>query len=300
MENHTAKHFVLQLGSLLSLYCSIAFLLTLLFGCINVMYPDAINGYWEIESSQSQIRLGIAMVLVFFPTYILLTRAVNKLRRTETNGAYLTLTKWLVYLSLLVGGGVILGDLVAVIMAFLEGELTQRFILKAFSVLLVVGAAFHYYILDARGYWLTKERSSGLFAIGAGLVVLAALGLGFTLAGSPTKAREVRLDARQITDLQTIQWYVESYITTNKQVPASLEVLGQPIPVAPEGRPAYTYVPTTEGFELCATFAHASPPTDIATLPVKYTDQGITITNTNDWNHAEGFACFARGVQQTQ
>jgi hypothetical protein len=37
----------------------------------------------------------------------------------------------LVYLSLLVGGGVLLGDLVAVILAFLNGEITTRFILKA-------------------------------------------------------------------------------------------------------------------------------------------------------------------------
>jgi hypothetical protein len=48
----------------------------------------------------------------------------------------------LVYLSLLVGGGVLLGDLVAIILAFLNGEITTRFILKAGVLLVVVGAAF--------------------------------------------------------------------------------------------------------------------------------------------------------------
>ncbi|MEN9922388.1 MAG: hypothetical protein RL097_665, partial [Candidatus Parcubacteria bacterium] len=39
MENHTAKHFVLQLGSLASLYLSLSFLLVLLFGVINLIFP---------------------------------------------------------------------------------------------------------------------------------------------------------------------------------------------------------------------------------------------------------------------
>ena len=41
MENHTAKHFVLQLGSLVSLYLSLSFLIVLIFGVINKMFPDA-------------------------------------------------------------------------------------------------------------------------------------------------------------------------------------------------------------------------------------------------------------------
>lgn len=296
MENHTAKHFVLQLGSLLSLYLSIGFLLTLLFGIITVQFPDAANGYWETESAQGQIRLGIAMVLVFFPTYLVLTRTVNTLRRTETNGAYLNLTKWLVYLSLLVGGGVLLGDLVAVIMSYLEGELTERFLLKAFSVFLVVGAAFHYYILDARGYWLTREDKSIMFAFGAGLVVLAALGYGFTQAGSPREARELRLDAKQVQDLQSIQWNIETYIYENKRVPASLTDLSLSVPQAPEGRPAYEYVPTSEGFELCATFANDSINQE-PTFPTRFEDQKIQIFNENNWEYKAGFSCFARTVQ---
>ena len=126
MEHNTAKHFVLQLGSLVSLYLSLTFLLVLLFGAINIIFPDAADYVWEVESAQSQIRIGIAMVIVFFPTYLLITRIVNQARRKEQNGAYLGLTKWLIYLSLLVGGLVLLIDLVVVIMTFLEGEISER------------------------------------------------------------------------------------------------------------------------------------------------------------------------------
>jgi hypothetical protein len=116
MEN-TAKNFALQLGSLISLYVSIGALIALLFGIITLLYPDSAQYAWEGESARITIRTTIAILVVFFPTYITLTRIVNKIRRTES-GTYLTLTKWLIYLSLLIGGGVLLGDLVTVLNSF--------------------------------------------------------------------------------------------------------------------------------------------------------------------------------------
>ena len=155
MENHTAKHFVLQLGSLITLYLSIAFLLVLLFNIINLAYPDAADAYWQIESYSDAVRIGIAMLIVFFPAYLILTRQVNQIRRRESSdGSYLGFTKWLVYLSLLVGGGVILGDLVAVILGFLNGELTTRFMLKS---------VFCYLVLISRSvFWSDWDRESGI------------------------------------------------------------------------------------------------------------------------------------------
>jgi uncharacterized membrane protein len=160
MEHHTAKHFVLQLGSLISLYLSLSFFLVLAFGCINLLFPDTLDSIWEVEQAGSSIRLVFAIVSVFFPTYIILTRLVNKNRRESEDSSYLGLTKWLIYLSLLVSGLVLLGDLVAVIMGFLEGELTFRFILKALAVFVVIGGAFYYYIQDAKGYWLDRDKQS--------------------------------------------------------------------------------------------------------------------------------------------
>ncbi len=58
MENQTPKHFVLQLGSLISLYLTLGFLLSLLFGVINLKFPDATEGYWAIESGTQAVRLG--------------------------------------------------------------------------------------------------------------------------------------------------------------------------------------------------------------------------------------------------
>jgi hypothetical protein len=128
MNHNTPKHFALQIGSLISLYLSLAFLLVLLFGIINLKFSDATQGYWAIESASSSVRLGIAMLAVFFPTYLVLTRLVNKLRRGKNAEQYLTLTKWLIYSSLTIGIGALLIDLAVIIMTFLEGEVTARFI----------------------------------------------------------------------------------------------------------------------------------------------------------------------------
>lgn len=299
MENHTAKHFALQLGSLVSLYLSLSFLLVLLFGLINITFPDAADTIWEIENANGMVRVGFAMVIVFFPTYLALTRQVNKTRRHEPDGSYLGLTKWLLYLSLLVGGAALLGDLVAVIITFLEGDITQRFILKAAAVLVVVGSAFYYYLLDAKGYWIAHEKRSVRYGLIATVVVVMALIAGITSIDSPAQFREYRLDQTQISDLQTIQWQIQDHLAVNGTVPASLDQLvNVKLPDAPENRPAYRYEVTETGFNLCATFADSSNPEDslYARSVVPVADGGY-IVNPNNWEHESGDVCFERVVK---
>ena len=297
MEN-TAKNFALQLGSLIALYVSIGALIGLLFGIITTKYPDTALGYYELESAASTIRYTIAILIVFFPTYIILTRLVNTIRRME-HGMYLTLTKWLIYISLLIGGGVLLGDLVTVLNGFLNGELTIRFILKALSVLVVVGMAFSYYVLDARGYWQSNEKQSIQYAMGVGALVLVVLVLGFMNTKTPNEVREMRIDSKQINNLQNIQSRIEEYYFVKAQLPETLNqaFLGNEAPVASDGRTAYAYKKTSAtSFELCAEFAFASSKSEQAQYAVPmYTDQRV-IKNPYNWEHKEGTQCFERIV----
>lgn len=299
MENmNTARNFALQLGSLIALYVSLSALIAIVFGVINLIYPDVTEGYWAYDSAQSGLRIGIAMLFVFFPTYIVVTRFVNQIRRKET-GTYLTLTKWLVYLSLLVGGCVLLGDLVTVIFTYLNGEVTLRFILKALTLLVVIGSAFYYYILDAKGHWNTHEKESKIYAAAASIIVLGALVLGFTQSDTPKQVREMKLDDQQTQNLQDIQYRIEDHYRINNALPANTKMLyvGVTEPTAPEGRDAYTYTTIdTDTYELCATFAYPSQTTDgsitKATVPV--TD--ILKNPYNNWDHGAGKTCFERTV----
>ncbi len=299
MENHTAKHFVLQLGSLASLYLSLSFLLVLIFGLVNLLFPDAADSVWEAENASSMVRIGIAMTMVFFPTYLTLTRLVNTTRRKDPQGSYLGLTKWLIYLSLLVGGAALLVDLVVVIMTFLEGDITLRFILKAGAVVLVVGAAFYYYLLDARGYWLKNERKSIIFGLGAIAVAATALVFGFANIETPAEVREQKIDETQISDLREIQWRIQDELTLSGRLPATLDELeGGLIPEAPESRPAYVYELTEKGFKLCATFNQASKEGELFGRPITFESSIPTIVNPDNWQHEAGEACFERVVKQ--
>ncbi len=300
MKNHTAKHFALQLGSLASLYLSLSFLLVLIFSLINIIFPDAADSVWQTESASSGIRIGIAMVVVFFPTYLVLTRIVNKTRRKDPNSNYLGLTKWLIYLSLLVGGAVLLGDLVAIIMAFLEGEITQRFILKAAALLIVVGGAFWYYLMDAKGHWMTNEVGSVTYGLITSVLVLVFVVIGFMNIEPPTEVREQKLDDAQISDLQNIQWKVQDYLAVNETIPDSLEELKGNVPEAPEGRSAYTFEKTETGFNLCATFRTESKAQDYYGRPYISDSERAYIANPDDWEHGVGETCFERVVKTNE
>lgn len=294
MEN-TAKHFALQLGSLISLYVSLGALITMLFGVITIIHPDIINGYWEYDSASSSIRFSIALLVVFFPTYIVLTRLVNTSRRTHET-AYLGLTKWLIYLSLLVGGAVLLGDIVSVLYNFLNGELTIRFILKALVVLIVVGVAFVYYLFDAKGYWQTHETHSKQYGLGAVVIVIASLILGFMHTETPSQVREMRIDQTQLSDLQNAQYRIEESYQLTGKLPLTLSEAyqGMDIPKAPTPRADYSYkVVNAQNFELCAEFAVASTKSEQMQYAQPAMD-GMLIKNPNNWIHTEGVSCFTR------
>jgi hypothetical protein len=299
MEHHTAKHFVLQLGSLISLYLSLSFFLVLAFGCINLLFPDTLDSIWEVEQAGSSIRLGFAIVSVFFPTYIILTRLVNKNRRESEDSSYLGLTKWLIYLSLLVSGLVLLGDLVAVIMGFLEGELTFRFILKALAVFVVIGGAFYYYIQDAKGYWLDREKQSIVYGVVASTLIAATLVGALMQIPNPAQVREQKVDSEMISDLQDIQWRTQDYYQANQALPADLTSLyGEfAVPTAPENKPDYVYEVTGDTtFKLCATFNF-----DSNTVSQNYAADRIMMApgfaGNYNWDYKAGEWCFERVIE---
>jgi membrane protein YqaA with SNARE-associated domain len=304
MTNHTAKHFVLQLGSLIALYLSLVFFLVLTFGFINLRFPDGLDSVWQVESAASSIRIGFAMVVVFFPTYLVLTRMVNKNRRSSKDNSYLALTKWMIYLSLLVAGLTLLGDLVAVIMGFLEGELTSRFLLKALAVFVVIGAAFYYYIRDAQGYWLKNEKTSLAYGAGATVIIAAVLIASLGYIQTPAEVREVKADQEIVSDLQDIQWRVESHYERFENLPVDMDSMYLEIsaednpPDAPEGRANYTYSITDaeeNKYKLCGDFKYDSNKLDNQYRPA-YPAENAVYWKNNNWEYKAGEWCFDRVI----
>jgi len=264
------------------------------------MFPDALVGVWEIEGAADSIRIGFAMVVVFFPTYLVLTRMVNQNRRSSKNNTYLGLTKWLIYLSLLVAGLTLLGDMVAVIMGFLEGELTMRFLLKALSVAAVTGAAFFYYIKDAQGYWLTKQKQSLAYAAVASVLIVVVLASALAYIPSPNTVREMKADNEVMYALQNIHWQVQEYYQENESLPATVDAAYGEFDRLPNIAELADYTYTVESkteYTLCTTFNHDSNELDnqYRPMPSMMVEDQIYWRNEN-WDYKAGEWCFEREI----
>lgn len=97
-----------------------------------------------------QIRWAMAVLIVTLPLYLWL--AARERRRSAADPAMQrsAIRNWMVSLTLLFAAAVLLGDLVAVIYAFLNGDFTLQFALKALVVAGVAGGIFGYYRSDGR------------------------------------------------------------------------------------------------------------------------------------------------------
>lgn len=100
--------------------------------------------------SSSRIRWSMAVLIVTLPTYLsLAVRERSKL--TADPALYRSaIRKWLTYITLLISASVLLGDLIAVIYAFLNGDFTLQFFLKAAAVAVIAGGIFAFYLRDIR------------------------------------------------------------------------------------------------------------------------------------------------------
>lgn len=145
---------------------------------------------------------------------------------------------------------------------------------------------------------MTPQRRNVVLATTVSAVVLVVVVAGFTLLGSPSYRRQLRLDAQRVSALQAISDEVarparESGDATPVVLPPSLEQLvtrqGSWLTPAdardPETGAPYEYrVTDASHYELCASFALPTPSESVAR-------QSGTVAAAF-WNHGSGRSCF--------
>jgi hypothetical protein len=119
-------------------------LVLLLNHLIDLAFDDA--GY----RSSHGIRWAIAVLVVTAPIYLWLTARERSKLAADPALYRSVIRRWMTYLTLLGASGVLLGDLVSVIYAFLSGDFTLQFLAKALVVGAVSGLIFVYYLGDIR------------------------------------------------------------------------------------------------------------------------------------------------------
>lgn len=287
-----------HLLAMVTLYWSAVSFVTLCWQYVNYFFPDILNR--GVMNLSGPIRFAVASLVIVFPVCILVSWFLNRIYRNETAVRESKIRKWLIYLTLFIASLVIIGDLVSIINAFLGGEITIRFVLKALSIIVVAAVIFGYYLDDVRR--VAPSPSAKYFAWGSGIAVAVLLVGAFFIIGSPNRARQVQIDQQRVGDLQGIQSQIVNYWQRKGQLPSALSDLndsisGYAVPSDPATRQAYGYSVTNASslqFELCATFdAPSSPGQPYAPTPVMYPN-----SIPQNWDHGAGHTCFQRQIDQ--
>lgn len=149
-------------------------------------------------------------------------------------------------------------------------------------------------------------RILAVIAIVAGVLVV---GGGFYVAGSPATRRAYRLDAQRVSALQELARALnDPFLSYQKELPApparelapTLAALAarqgvyfsKQLTLDPETGAEYEYrIIDPTHYELCATFARATPEKDLA-APMAYG------TSAEFWKHPAGRHCYTLDAEQ--
>ncbi|HCQ58216.1 MAG TPA: hypothetical protein DIU10_10005 [Sulfitobacter sp.] len=119
-----------------------------LVGLLHALIDHFISS--EDSGATYRIRWAMAVLIVTLPLYLWLATRENRRLAADPALARSAIRSWMTYVTLLFAAAVLLGDLVAVIYAFLSGDLTVQFALKALVVAGIAGGIFGYYRRDGR------------------------------------------------------------------------------------------------------------------------------------------------------
>lgn len=282
--------------SFIALYASAFSFGTLGFQFIGRFFPDVLS-YGESFAS-GMGRNAIAGLIVAFPLYIFLMCLIWKETKGNAKNLASGVRIWFTYITLVVAAGIMLGDLIAVVSNLLGGELVVRFLLKAFTIFMITGAIFGYYLHDLKRK--AEDFFSPIVKICAGIVcilVVVFIALGIVLTGTPGKQRAVQFDQRRVSDLQQISNAVDMYWNRTKALPGSLEDLkGQDFYVVsiqdPETGVPYEYVPDEgDAYSLCAIFKMGQ----VSNRNYGLKPAGLPLSSFSvPWDHDSGRVCFVR------
>lgn len=292
IQNHTsgAKDFFLHLASQVALYTIVINLGNLLFRIINKAYPQ-LDGYYGYFGDSS-ISFPVALLIIVFPVFVLLNYFIEKSFIENPEKKNIWIRKWLIYLTLFISGIILVGDLVAVLYFFLDGQdLTVGFILKVLTVLVMSGSVFTYYLGDIR-----EKNSVSIKKISLGIslvVIIVSIILGFLVLGSPRTQRLLKYDQAKITDLTSITSSIQYFYNNTGKLPDNLKQITENQAMAntytnmkdKQTGDEYVYQKITDTkYKICADFNLESR-----------SDYGY-YDNYYNWTHPKGDFCFEKTV----
>ena len=137
-----AREAFLYLLSFIALYVSAVSFTLLVFSFIDRAFPDPLSFDGDISPTT------VASIIVAFPLYLLVMWRLSVESAADPERRRSKIRKWLTYLTLIIGAGIIITDLIALLSNLLEGDLTIRIALKVLTIGTITGCIFGYYLWD--------------------------------------------------------------------------------------------------------------------------------------------------------
>lgn len=232
--------------------------------------PDSV-GVDSFFGNDLSIVGFLAAVIISFPIFWYISWRANTMLAKGEMRAETGVRHWLIYITLVVVVLVIIWQLIALFIAFLQGGVALRFLLNTLVTLAIAMVVLMYQWWHLRAFTTKPLWPKSWFKIFQWkmiLLVLVVVVWAFISVGSPSEQRAMRFDEQRVEDLRQIQWAVEAYYGSEMdpgfgRLPASLDELStnkryfveESILKDPRTGEPYEYRKTSStGYELCATF----------------------------------------------
>lgn len=321
--NQKPIHFsdiIANFFSLALLIINVVSVITIIFSIIDKLIPDELkrNSYYEITSGRESLHSAISLLVITIPISIGLSYWMRKQKekRNETENA---VTKFTTGATIIATGITVAGSIFSIIYQFLEGDITNRFLIKVASILVIAAIIFIYYGALYKEV-PNKKKYQNIFAITSAIFIITICIYGTIITGTPNQIRKEKYDDSRLSDLSMIQNQVLSYWQNHDMLPEHLidtiDVLSNvAIPSDPKTGSAYRYEiikqsenvmgsTTAATFKICAVFESEKKASgnfeqgyenqkDSAPMSLNRYFAG---DNSPFWDHGIGEKCFERTI----
>lgn len=297
-KNNSAKFAFLYLLSLVALAFVSINVGQIVFQFINKYIADILT---QNNSAffPEVLKFAISSLVVATPTYYFANKFIYASLFKGELDKESGVRKWLTYLIIFVAFLVMIGSLIALLVNYLNGAITNQIILKCLTTLVISGIVFSFYFYDIRrettaGY---KDKILKIYFFGSLVIILTTFVASLFIVESPTVARNRQIDQMVINNFAEIDNNLNNYYQLYKKLPVDFTALKSEYSYLiddsfknPRTREVYKYqVKSDREYELCATF--------LTDTTAKSDGQMKTYYDDGRWPHTIGYQCLSQKVQ---
>jgi len=300
MKNHTPYFAFLIFSRLVLSYLAVIFMSILASSLITLFVPDIMTESAYVASGAGEMaRFTTSALIVVIPLLIIVSKVLGSFYKNNTEYITSSVKKWLGYTTLVLTGGVIVGDLIVFVSSFMNGDLGMRLFLQCLSLAVIAGITFLYYLNDIRRTVYEKEIKSIVLAWVVIVIFLASFTALMTSDESPIYMRKYKQDMATVAKLSQYSNAIGQYYKINKSLPATLNDVSEKSSLEKMSGSNVVYKKiSADKFEICSTFARESTKTEQTSYLNRepYYNSGYTVFNEYNFIHNKGYQCFSRTI----